>query len=756
MKKPKTVKSPINFSIALIARNEEKTLPRLLRSLEEFKKRGGEVVLLDTGSKDKTAKIAKDWGCKVEEVGDKFRIFLDDKTVDEINSMFVVEEEERIVNYADSLFDFGAARNYAANMASNDMVSMPDCDEEFTAFNIDKIQEEINKGADQIEFNFVFSHDNLGREAIKFVQCKFFNRKKLQWKGKIHEVLAGNASKRIFLGEDTLKIEHWQNQETPRGSYLKGLAYDCYLDPTYDRNSHYFGRELMWCNRPKSAIKELQRHLTIGWWKAEKAQSMVFIGDCTENEEEKLNWYHKAFLEEPARRISLLRLAQHFYGKDHMKCACYASAALQIPYNGFYADDIKQYKELPHELLYCSLGWMNRQEESKYHYDKAVWYAPNNPKYINDRKYYYKDGYQDIGIQGWMTQAELNWLFEKAKTVNTILEVGSWKGRSTHALLSGCKGTVTAVDTFKGTDDEGDLTNSIGKKEDIYAQFQANVGHFKNLEVFKMTSEEAAEKFKDRKWDMIFIDANHTYEGVEKDIEMWKDKATIIISGHDYCPAWPGVMKAVEEHYKDVTVHDSIWSKIVLPTVSIIVPTLGRPDGLKILKNSIDNLNYPKDKIEVIIEEDEKRIGVPRMVKKLFKRSRNDFICYMANDTEFTPDALLNAIKESISKKKRLVSFNTGEFTDKGNICEHFIIRRSLVEEIGDIFDTDFHHVGVDTLLWAICTKLNEAVCCREAVVHHNHFSRPGKQGLMDEIYTMAYKNAEQDRELLKKKLEKI
>ncbi len=129
-----------------------------------------------------------------------------------------------------------------------------------------------------------------------------------------------------------MKIEHWQNEKTNRSGYLRGLAYDCYLNPQNDRNAHYLARELMWNGRPKSAVQEFKRHLSLptAWWKAERAESMIFIGDCTEDEEEKLNWYHKAFLEEPSRRKALLRLSGHFYGKDHQKCTSYAAAALQI------------------------------------------------------------------------------------------------------------------------------------------------------------------------------------------------------------------------------------------------------------------------------------------------------------------------------------------------------------------------------------------------------------------------------------------
>jgi glycosyltransferase involved in cell wall biosynthesis len=61
----------MNFSICLIAKDEANMLPHLFDSLSEFKSRGGEIVLVDTGSTDDTVKIATDFGCKVCEVGDK-------------------------------------------------------------------------------------------------------------------------------------------------------------------------------------------------------------------------------------------------------------------------------------------------------------------------------------------------------------------------------------------------------------------------------------------------------------------------------------------------------------------------------------------------------------------------------------------------------------------------------------------------------------------------------------------------------------
>ena len=55
MNKPK-------FSVALIARNEAVTLPRLIGSLKEFQDQGGDIWVLDTGSTDNTVEVARDLG----------------------------------------------------------------------------------------------------------------------------------------------------------------------------------------------------------------------------------------------------------------------------------------------------------------------------------------------------------------------------------------------------------------------------------------------------------------------------------------------------------------------------------------------------------------------------------------------------------------------------------------------------------------------------------------------------------------------
>jgi glycosyltransferase involved in cell wall biosynthesis len=163
-------------------------------------------------------------------------------------------------------------------------------------------------------------------------------------------------------------------------------------------------------------------------------------------------------------------------------------------------------------------------------------------------------------VEGWCSNIELSFLYNTAKDMETIVEIGSWKGRSTNALASGCKGKIYAVDHFLGSKGEEEQ-HKEAKDDIVYNQFLENTKQFSNIEVLRMSSEEAVKQFEDKSIDMIFIDAEHTYEGIKKDIEIWLPKAKKIICGHDYCDAWQGVKKGVQEKFGKLATADSIWIK---------------------------------------------------------------------------------------------------------------------------------------------------------------------------------------------------
>jgi len=385
------------FDIAVIARNEAKTLPRLINSVKEFMERGGNFYVLDTGSTDGTPDVARSLGCIVHEVGDKFRINIDKELSDNINNKFIVDNEEPVVKEGDSLFDFSSARNYIADFASNDVIATPDCDEIFTKFDIDKLNEVIENGAEQLEYEFVFSHDHLGNPVIKFRHCKFYNRKKLHWEGIIHEILVGDA-KMVYLGEDIIKLEHYQNVETNRSGYLKGLAVDCYKHPENDRNSHYFAREMFYLGRHKSAIKEFKNHISMNKWPTEASQSMLHIAECYKalgDFDEMLKWCAKS-VEKEARREPLMLLAEYYFHKGmYPQTIVYCEAALSITQLPFYSNHQPYYEHVPHELLYTAYWWNGNKEKAREHYFKAVAFNPSNPKYAQDAQFFVKSKIED-------------------------------------------------------------------------------------------------------------------------------------------------------------------------------------------------------------------------------------------------------------------------------------------------------------------------------------------------------------------------
>jgi len=212
------------------------------------------------------------------------------------------------------------------------------------------------------------------------------------------------------------------------------------------------------------------------------------------------------------------------------------------------------------------------------------------------------------------------------------------------------------------------------------------------------------------------------------------------------------VIEKLEEVVPDWS-FGGVIRKVPVPKISFVIPTLGREEGLKRCVDSIERLNYPKNMVEVIIKHDsfENRVGVPKLLKQGVEESTGDWIVFASNDTEFTPDSINEALQAGV---EGYAAFNTGLlYPDEGNINEHFMIRKDVIEKIGEIFDTEFYHCGCDNLLWAKMKKLGIAKRAEKAIVNHYHFSKTGQ---MDKVYELAYSMKEADRELLAKKLAEL
>jgi len=383
------------ISICVVARNAERTYKRLFDSLREFKERGGDMVLVDTGSTDNTRDIYLAFGFRVHPVGDKFQIAVPEDVTRQVNENAKALGDPEIIPPGSSLFNFAAARNHAASLALNDYIINPDADEELTVFDIDAVEQTFGRYS-RFRYDFVFSHNADGTPYHQFVtDTRASDRRYWRWKGHVHETneaIGGDKSTMGYVPPNVFKIEHWQVPSPTRGNYLPGLAYACHVEPHNDRNCHYYARELMYRKFNRSAIEEFKRHLKLSKWDAERSQSMLFMGDCYDrlgDTESKLYWYHRAADECGTRREPFMRLAWHWYTKgDHRKASNYASAALDIPKSAFYGDIPENYTHAPHQILYWAQWWLGDRLASRFHWQKALAFSPKHPKFLADAQFY--------------------------------------------------------------------------------------------------------------------------------------------------------------------------------------------------------------------------------------------------------------------------------------------------------------------------------------------------------------------------------
>jgi hypothetical protein len=120
---------------------------------------------------------------------------------------------------------------------------------------------------------------------------------------------------------------------------------------------------------------------------------------------------------------------------------------------------------------------------------------------------------------------------KKLKDNSVIVEVGSHLGATSCMLALGSKSSkVFCVDTWKNdTMPEG--------LRDTFPEFKKNTKDFANIIPLRGTSENVAKTFNE-KIDLIFIDGDHSYEGVKTDVFSWisKCKNDAIVVFHDIEP----------------------------------------------------------------------------------------------------------------------------------------------------------------------------------------------------------------------------
>lgn len=132
------------------------------------------------------------------------------------------------------------------------------------------------------------------------------------------------------------------------------------------------------------------------------------------------------------------------------------------------------------------------------------------------------------------------------KPFKRIIEIGSWAGNgSTTAIIEELRngdGVLYCVDTWKGNRNVKKHQDMV-RNYDMFSTFMNNVTKAGGQDFAKpliISSEDAASVLSDNTFDLVFIDADHSYDETYKDIRLWHPKVVRggILCGHD-CEARP-------------------------------------------------------------------------------------------------------------------------------------------------------------------------------------------------------------------------
>lgn len=140
-------------------------------------------------------------------------------------------------------------------------------------------------------------------------------------------------------------------------------------------------------------------------------------------------------------------------------------------------------------------------------------------------------------MPGMLTLAEVDCLFKLGQfnqCAGVIVEIGSWKGKSTIALARGAakvhQAKIYAIDPHRIQREEGYL-------EDTEAEFLANIkkGGVENQVVPMIMTSEAAAKGWNKPVRLLWIDGDHRYEPAKLDFTLWEPHVADggIIAMHD-------------------------------------------------------------------------------------------------------------------------------------------------------------------------------------------------------------------------------
>ena len=352
-----------SLSLAMIVKNEEDVLERCLESVKGI---FDEIVIVDSGSTDKTINIAK-------------------KYTDKIYSF----------EWQD---DFAMARNYSFSQCTKDYIMWLDADDIVDNENAKALlelkQQLDNYDVIMLKYNIAFDKNN--NPTFSYFRERIVRRSlNLKWRDFVHEVITPTG--KIFHSDISIchkplptKKESNRNLKIYRKHIKNGVKLSA-------RQMYYFSRELMYNGYFEEAIVNYEKFLNQNdaWVenKISACRDLAFCYHKTGEEDKSIESLLKAFKFDSPRAEICCDLGEKFFSSNKLILAKYwYEKALQCEPNiksGAFIE--AEYYDIIPYLQLCVINYkLGKINEAKIYNDLVGKIDKNNKSYLYNKEFFDK------------------------------------------------------------------------------------------------------------------------------------------------------------------------------------------------------------------------------------------------------------------------------------------------------------------------------------------------------------------------------
>ena len=347
----------MTLSVCLIVRDEEDALARCLNCVKKF---ADEIVIVDTGSKDKTVKIAADY----------------------TQNIYVFE-------WCD---DFSAARNFAFSKATCDYVMWLDADDVITDENCTRIRNLVEKGGFDMAYLLyaaAFDGDNptfiYNRERI------FLRSLDYRFSGAVHEAVVPRG-KSVY---SEARIDHKKIKagEAMRNLsiYQKRIAHGISLD---EREKFYYGRELLFNKMYRESAAVLEEFLTGNGWVENKIEACLNLYHCYSelgDKQRAMQSLLKTLMYGLPRAQACCLIGGYFMDNSDISAAIYwylraLDCENEVRFGAFVNTDYSEF--IPCMQLCVLYDRLGDYEKANLFNERAGALKPQSAEYLHNRQYF--------------------------------------------------------------------------------------------------------------------------------------------------------------------------------------------------------------------------------------------------------------------------------------------------------------------------------------------------------------------------------